>query len=127
MPRFWPRLPALFAAGCLLGLTGLPLALTQAWGWATMFASYVETMPTPEALRFTFSGQELCGYCTFVEEAKETERNATLQMPPETRLLVPVASSIKVSPTAGGDWMRPGGETEPGRPLEPPPSPPPRV
>ncbi len=120
------RLLALLAAGCLLGLTGLPLALVQVWAWGSMYGRYVETMPVATALRFTLSGQELCGYCEFVDEAREAEASAASLAWAETRLLLPVRTEAAISHGRGAGQPIAGAvETGPER-TEGPRGPPPR-
>ncbi|MDP0499972.1 MAG: hypothetical protein Q7P63_07705 [Verrucomicrobiota bacterium JB022] len=83
--------------GCVLGLTGLPLACIQVWGWGTMFARYAEFMPTEEALEFTFSGQELCGYCSMVQDAQdEGLTDVAFQLLHDLRLLLPELNATEL-------------------------------
>jgi hypothetical protein len=89
MRHRWQRGFALFNALAVLGLTGVPLASIQLWGWGTMFARYVEIMPVSDALEYTLSGQEMCGYCAFVARSTEPEQTQlTLHILQELRLLM---------------------------------------
>lgn len=126
MSRFWQRGLALFSACAVLGLTGLPLAVIQAWGWGTMFARYLEIMPVEDALEFTFSGQDLCGYCEFVSRSTEAEKTqATLQVLQEMRLVVSFPATMRTAPpvtTQGPPQDSPrAGKVRPREPSEPPP------
>lgn len=127
MIRRWQSGLALFSATALLSLTGLPLAAIQAWAWGTMFARYAEFMPVEDALSFTFSGQEMCGYCDFVARAADPEQaQLTLLILQEVRLFV--ASSDPLKTAAMATTQRPTLElvANPGRRLEQPLDPPPR-
>lgn len=53
--------------------TGSQWDVAQTFGWARMFAGYVQTMPVLEALQKTFSGDELCGVCEVVQEARQDD------------------------------------------------------
>jgi hypothetical protein len=109
-------------------MTGLPLAVVQIWGWGTMFLQYAEQMPTSTALAYTLSGQELCGYCQFVDEAAEIDWQAEhLKQLTELRLLPLRAVDIEVgySPTAVD--LRNSSEDPLDQHRAHPPVPPPRV
>jgi hypothetical protein len=44
--------------------------LMQSFAWGRMVATYSRTMPLREAVRLTFTADNLCGVCTFVADAK---------------------------------------------------------
>ncbi len=65
------RLSLLLTLTAWFFATGSQWDVAQTFGWARMFASYAQTMPVLEALQKTFSGDELCGVCDAVQDAKQ--------------------------------------------------------
>jgi hypothetical protein len=45
--------------------------LVQSFAWARMIASYAETMPLREAVRLTFTPDNMCGVCELVNAAQQ--------------------------------------------------------
>lgn len=64
------RLSTLFVLFAWLLASGTHWDLVQSFGWAKMAVNYSRTMPLDEALRLTFSPENLCGVCEFVADAK---------------------------------------------------------
>ena len=58
---------------CLLA-SGVQWPAVQTLGWAQMIVNHARTMPLAEAVRLTFSGEELCAVCEFVQAAQDAER-----------------------------------------------------
>lgn len=44
--------------------------LLQGFAWGRMIANYSRTMPVSEAIRLTFTPDNLCGVCSFVADAR---------------------------------------------------------
>jgi hypothetical protein len=65
------RLSLLLTLTAWFFATGSQWDMAQTFGWARMFAGYAQTMPVLEALQKTFSGDELCGVCEVVQEARQ--------------------------------------------------------
>mgnify|MGYP003350610017 FL=1 len=57
--------------------TGSQWDIAQTFGWARMFVAYTQTMPVLEALQKTLSGEELCGVCEVVQEARHDGQDQT--------------------------------------------------
>lgn len=64
------RLPAILVLCAWLLASGAQWDLLQGFAWGRMIASYSRTMPLAEALRLTFTPDNLCGVCAFVADAK---------------------------------------------------------
>ncbi len=64
------RLSTLFVLCAWLLASGAHWDLAQGFGWARMVVNYSRTMPLQEAVRLTFSPENLCGVCEFVAEGK---------------------------------------------------------
>lgn len=50
--------------------TGAQWDLLQGFAWGRMIASYSRTMPLNEAVRLTFTPENLCGLCKVVAEVR---------------------------------------------------------
>lgn len=50
--------------------SGAQWDLLQGFAWGRMIANYSRTMPLHEAVRLTFTPDNLCGVCEFVASAK---------------------------------------------------------
>jgi hypothetical protein len=50
--------------------SGAQWDLLQGFAWGRMIANYSRTMPLHEAVRLTFTSDNLCGVCEFVASAK---------------------------------------------------------
>lgn len=59
---------------CLLA-SGVHWPAVQTLGWAQMIVNHARTMPLADAVRLTFSGEELCAVCVFVQATQDTEKN----------------------------------------------------
>jgi len=66
MRRFF-TLTVLFA---WLLASGAQWDLLQGFAWGRMIATYSRTMPLGEAVRLTFTPENVCDVCVFVAEAK---------------------------------------------------------
>lgn len=64
------RFSSLLVLCAWLLASGAHWDLAQGFGWARMVVSYSRTMPLEDALRLTFSPENLCGVCEFVAENK---------------------------------------------------------
>jgi hypothetical protein len=64
------RLSALLLLSAWLLASGAQWDLLQSFAWGRMIANYSRTMPVAEAVRLTFTPDNLCGMCSFVAVAK---------------------------------------------------------
>ncbi len=64
------RLSTLLVLCAWLLASGAHWDLAQGFGWARMVVNYSRTMPLEQAIRLTFSPENLCGVCEFVAEGK---------------------------------------------------------
>ena len=108
--------------------TGSHWDLVQTFAWGKMFAKYSQTMSYADAARLTFTADNFCGICEFVQEAdtsddptvpaKAGSREITLALGQDARVIVPRPDS---SPWSLREPRLP-------RPLGgAPPTPPPRA
>lgn len=109
--------------------TGSHWDLVQTFAWGRMIATYSQSMPLAQAIKLTFTPDNLCGVCKSVSEAKQ-HQDTTL--PAEAKatgkiLMVYQAQPVFVAELpASAKWM--DAETSPVmRDRSPPPVPPPRA
>lgn len=57
--------------------TGSQWDAVQTFGWARMIVLYSQSMPLSEAVRLTFTADNLCGVCETVGDAKRSDDPAT--------------------------------------------------
>ncbi len=65
------RFAHLLALFAWLLATGSHWDLVQGLGWGRMIATYSQTMPLAEAVRLTFTPDNMCGVCEVVAAAKQ--------------------------------------------------------
>lgn len=58
--------------------TGSHWDLVQTFAWGRMIATYSQTMPLAQAVKLTFTPDNLCGVCESVSEAKQQQPGAAL-------------------------------------------------
>lgn len=64
------RLPTFLVLFAWLLASGAQWDVLQSFAWGRMIATYSRTMPLDEAVRLTFTSENVCGVCVFVAEAK---------------------------------------------------------
>ena len=126
------RFPIVVLLAWLLA-SGAQWDVLQGLAWGRMIANYSRTMPLGEAVRLTFTPDNLCGVCAFVAEARtrsSADQNAADQAPAEaaSKAKAPLASAperlfvFQVLPAP--DWPRenflPDACARPAPPTEPP-------
>jgi len=109
--------------------TGSHWDLVQTFAWGRMIATYSQSMPLAQAVKLTFTPDNLCGVCESVSEAKQ-QQDPTVPSDakaPGKILLVFEPASVFVAELAlAGQWM--SCEASPVlRDGSPPPVPPPRA
>ena len=70
------RFAHLLALFAWLLATGSHWDLVQGLGWGRMIATYSRTMPLAEAVRLTFTPDNMCGVCEAVATAKKASDDA---------------------------------------------------
>ncbi len=58
--------------------TGSHWDLVQTFAWGRMIASYSQTVPLAEAIRLTFTPENMCGVCSAVATAKQESDPAAI-------------------------------------------------
>ena len=132
------RAPALFVLCAWLLASGVQWDMVQGFAWARMVASYSRTMPLGEAVRLTFTPENLCGVCEFVaahrtradadtrSASSDTAPSATADSTAKGKLLLAAApvhrfafSSVTV-PAWPTELFDPLSHARPAPPTEPP-------
>ena len=67
--------------------TGSQWDLVQTFAWGKMIVTYAETMPLTDAVRLTFTPDNMCGVCEAVSEAKQQQADDTLPGEPSGKLV----------------------------------------
>lgn len=127
------RYQAIFVLCAWLLANGAHWDLVQGFAWGRMIATYSQTMPLAEAIRLTFTADNLCGVCEFVADGKT--RSADDATKPEASPRDPSAKSTLLLAAApehvfvfsiipGQEWpfehFRPDACARPAPPTEPP-------
>lgn len=109
--------------------TGSHWDLVQTFAWGRMIVTYSESMPLAQAIKLTFTPENVCGVCESVGEAKRHQNTA---LPADgtgfgkIHLVFQPATVFCPAPPARGKWI--AREHAPVvRDRLPPPVPPPRV
>lgn len=109
--------------------TGSHWDLVQTFAWGRMIAAYSESMPLTEAIRRTFTAENLCGVCEIVQQARQDQDPAT---PPagklnlKVQLAFPAVPVVVVSAPESNPWHQ-AAPVALGILPPPPPTPPPRA
>ena len=70
------RLAIILTFAAWLFATGSHWDLVQTFAWGKMFAAYSQTMSYADAVRMTFTAENLCGVCEVVQDARHaTDEN----------------------------------------------------
>lgn len=88
------RLATIFVLCAWLFATGSQWDLVQTFAWGRMIATYTKTMPVTEAVRLTFTADNLCGICQVVAQAKQDAA------PPATAATNPAEGKILLALTS---------------------------
>lgn len=92
------RLCSLFVLCAWLLANGAHWDLVQSFAWGRMIANYSQSMPLAEAIRLTFTADNLCGVCEFVADGKT--RSDTDATAPEASPRDPAAKATLLLATA---------------------------
>ena len=72
------RVSLILTLSAWLLATGSHWDLVQTFGWGRMIATYAKTMPVAEAVRLTFTTDNLCSVCELVQESKRSQESSPL-------------------------------------------------
>jgi hypothetical protein len=103
--------------------------LVQALGWGRMILRYSQSMPVAQAVRLTFTPDNLCGVCESVSRAKQ-QAPATLPHNPDSLgkfILVFQPATAVYAPLPVTAKLPPGEASPQGQGRAQPPVPPPRA
>jgi hypothetical protein len=109
--------------------TGSHWDLVQTFAWGRMVATYSQTMPLAQAIKLTFTPDNLCGVCKSVSEAKQQQETA---LPSDAKATGKILMVYQAQPVFVAEvpvsvkWM-PGEHRPLMRDRSPPPVPPPRA
>ena len=132
------RFSALFVLCAWLLASGAQWDLVQGFAWTRMVVNYSRTMPLAQAVRLTFTPENLCGVCEFVaahrtradadtrSASSDTAPSATADSAAKGKLLLAAApvhhfafSSVTV-PGWPTELFDPLSHARPAPPTEPP-------
>ena len=127
------RLSAILVLCVWLLANGAHWDLVQSFAWGRMIATYSQSMPLAEAIRLTFTPDNLCGVCEFVADGKTradsdgTAPETTPRDPAAKAPLILVAAPEHVfvfvsapAPEWPAEHFRPHARARPAPPAEPP-------
>jgi hypothetical protein len=125
------RFSAILVLCAWLLANGAHWDLVQSFAWGRMIANYSQTMPLAEAIRLTFTADNLCGVCEFVADGKTRADDTTPEAAPRdpapkaTLLLATAPEHVFVfasapEPRWPAEHFRPAAHARPAPPVEPP-------
>lgn len=109
--------------------TGSHWDLVQTFAWGRMIATYVQTMPLSEAVRLTFTPDNLCDVCEVVSVAKQQEQTPAVPLENLAAAKIPLIhqpAPVFVVELPAGTRLRPDESSWATRARCAPPTPPPR-
>ena len=123
------RLAQFIALFAWLLATGSHWDLVQGIGWGRMIATYSQTMPLAEAIRLTFTPDNMCDVCEVVaaaRQAAEQSGNPSSLPSGSQKILLALAANEDVvfaalpAPSWPAEDMLPDACARPAPPVEPP-------
>lgn len=128
------RLCSIFVLCAWLLANGAHWDLVQSFAWGRMIATYSQTMPVAEAVRLTFTADNLCGVCEFVADGKTradagdlSATDAAAKDPAAKAVLLLATAPEHVfvfasapAPSWPAEHLRPDAIARPAPPAEPP-------
>lgn len=127
------RLSAILVLCAWLLANGAHWDLVQSFAWGRMIANYSQSMPLSEAIRLTFTADNLCGVCEFVADGKTradadgtTPEAAPRDPAPKATLILAAAPehvfifASAPEPEWPAEHFRPDANARPAPPTEPP-------
>jgi len=109
--------------------TGSHWDLVQTFAWGRMIATYSQSMSLSQAVKLTFTADNLCGVCESVSEAKQhtdSSLPADAKTPGKILLVFQPHSEFSAMLPEAGKWV-PREQVPDERDRPPPPVRPPRV
>lgn len=124
------RLALVLSLTAWLLATGSHWDLVQTFGWGRMIASYSKTMSFAQAVRLTFTPENMCGVCSAVATAKQQSADDTAvpggKLDGKVLLVCSPASALIFAAPPVAAWP-PGERALPPAERAAPPVPPPRA
>ncbi len=77
------RISVTFLIIAWVSAQGVVWDVAQAVAWGKMFAGYIQTETVGDSLRLTFDQQKPCGWCLFIQEARNAENDSGRKSEPE--------------------------------------------
>jgi hypothetical protein len=127
------RLSAILVLCAWLLANGAHWDLVQGFAWGRMIANYSQSMPLAEALRLTFTADNLCGVCEFVADGKtraDADGTTPEAIPRDPSAKVPLLLATAPehlfvfasapAPEWPAEQFRPDARARPAPPTEPP-------
>jgi hypothetical protein len=110
--------------------TGGQWHLVQSLAWGRMIVAYAKTMPVREAVRLTFTPDNMCGVCELVSAAQQQHGGTALpvgtSLDSKTPLVFQPAPKVIFTAPIATRWS-PGDREPPRTERAAPPLPPPRA
>jgi len=109
--------------------TGSHWDLVQTFAWGRMIAAYAQSMSLGDAIKKTFTAENLCGVCEVVNDAKQDQDASGAgagKLDHKVQLAFAAAPIVVVSAPQGTPW-RARDVLPPAAVSTAPPTPPPRV
>jgi hypothetical protein len=108
------RFVTLLVLAAWLLASGAHWDFLQSFAWGKMIATYSQTMPLREAVRLTFTADNLCGVCEWVADGKTRDADEDAANPfaaqakAKALLVMPPDFSVAVLPSSRGErsWPR---------------------
>jgi hypothetical protein len=104
--------------------------VVQALGWGRMIVRYSQSMTVVQAVRLTFTPDNLCGICESVSLAKQQPAASALPLTPDSwgkLILVFQPAAVVYAPLPVTAKLPPGEASPQGQGRAQPPVPPPRA
>ena len=123
------KVSLLLSLAAWLLATGSHWDLVQTFAWGRMIALYSQSMPLQEAIRLTFTPENMCGVCEVVADAQQDANAATAPLTArDAKILLAPGDfpSVVLAAPQPERWPT-FGVTTPDGFLTPPPLPPPRL
>ncbi|HEY0968323.1 MAG TPA: hypothetical protein VGD88_13105 [Opitutaceae bacterium] len=109
--------------------TGSHWDLVQTFAWGRMIAAYSQSMSLGDAIKKTFTAENLCGVCEVVNDAKQgqdTTGSGAGKLDHKVQLAFAASPVVVVTATESSPWLLVD-VIPPSTVATAPPTPPPRV
>lgn len=123
------NLSLLMTLSAWLLATGSHWDLVQTFAWGRMIAAYSQSMPLSEAIKRTFTAENLCGVCEVVNDAKQGQDATGAgagKLEHKVQLAFATTPRVVMVAPEPAPWLHVD-TLPPHAPSQAPPTPPPRV